>query len=141
MLRDAQLLHHVEVPDDVGFVFVVVDFFLVRAVVLAVVEALGVEAADFAAAGDEPQPVAFHQRRAADALQRPVVDAAGRQLFAAVLPEEFAVLDVEAQQAAQVDIGRVPLEPAAAVVGADVHLAVGDDGVAVGLRAELAPPT
>ena len=49
-------------------------------------------------------------------------------------------LIVEGQQAAQVDVRRIALQPAAAVVGADVHLAVGDDRVAVGLRAELGDP-
>ena len=100
VLRYAHLLHHVEVPNDVGFVLVGVFFLLVGAVVLAVVETFGVEAANFAATGDEPQPVAFDERRTADALQRPIVNAAGRQLLAAMLPEEFAVLRVEAQQAA-----------------------------------------
>ena len=38
-------------------------FVVVGPVVLAVVEAFGIEAADFAAAGDEPQPIAFDQRR------------------------------------------------------------------------------
>ena len=67
-------------------------FFLVRSVVLAVVEAFGIETANFTAAGDELQPVAFDERRTADALQRPIVYAASRQLFAAMLPEELAVL-------------------------------------------------
>ena len=37
--------------------------------------------------------------------------------------------------------GRIALEPAAAVVRADVDLAVGDDRIAVRLRAELGRPT
>ena len=88
VLRDAQLLHHVEDPDDVGFVVGRDWFVRVGAVVLAVVETFGVEAADFAAAGDEPEPVALDQRRGADALLRPVVDAAGRQLLAASAARE-----------------------------------------------------
>ena len=134
------LLHHVELPDDVGFVLAGVLFILVGAVVLVVVKALGVEADDLAAAGDEPQPVPFDAGRAADAHQRPIVHAAGGQLLARVLPEELAVGFVEAQEHAQVDRGRIALQIAGAVVGADVDLAVGDDRVAVGLRAEPGDP-
>ena len=60
-------------------------------------ETLGVEAANLAAARDEPQPFLFHERRAANAFERPIVYAASRQLFAAVLPEKLAVLFIERQ--------------------------------------------
>ena len=68
VLRDAELLHHVEHPNDFGFVVGV---------------AVGVEAADFAAAGDEPEAIAFDERRAAEAFHRPIVNAAGGELLAA----------------------------------------------------------
>src|SRR5690606_26225034 len=140
VLGDAQLFHHVVDPDDVGFVGGFRHFAGEGAIVFAVVEALSIQALHFATAGDEPQAFAFHQRRAADALQRPVVHAAGGQLFAAVLPEELAVALAEGQQAAQVDVGRVALQPAAAVIGAHVNLAAGDHRVAVGLRAQPRNP-
>src|SRR5207244_1539774 len=106
--RDAEVLHHVERPNDFGLVVGV---------------ACGIEAADFAAAGDEPEAVAFDERGAAEAFHRPVVDAAGRELFAAMLPKELAVLDVEAEEDAEVDlVAGITLEPAAGVVGADIDM-------------------
>ena len=83
-----------------------------------------VEAAHFAAVGDEPQPIALAVGHRADALVRPVVHAARRQLGAGVLPQKLAVLDVEAQQAAEIDVGRIPLEIRGRVVAAHEHLAV-----------------
>jgi hypothetical protein len=82
VLRDAELAHHVELPDDVGFILVLVRLRLEGPVVLAVEEALGVEADDLAAARDEPDPVPVGARRAANALERPVVHAARGQFFA-----------------------------------------------------------
>ncbi len=63
VLRDLQLAHHVDQPDDVGLVLVFVRLGLVRAVVFAVVKAFDVQADDLTAAGDVPQAVAFDQRR------------------------------------------------------------------------------
>ena len=63
---------------------------------------------------------AFDQWRATDSLQRPVVDATGDQLFAAVLPKEFAVFFIEGDQATQVDLGRrITFEVSGSVVRAD----------------------
>ncbi len=120
VLGDAHLGHHVVPPDDVGFVLVLVRLGRVGAVVLAVVKTVGVQADDFAPVGDVPQAIALAIGRAADALLRPIVHAALRQLGVGVLPEELARLLVEAQQAAQIDRGRIPLDVAGAVVGADV---------------------
>ena len=88
MLRDAQLFHHIEHPDDVSLVFGGDLFVCERPVILAVVKALGIKALHFAPAGDVPEPVALDQRGAADALERPVMNPAGRQLFTGVLPQE-----------------------------------------------------
>ena len=88
VLRDAQLFHHVEYPDDVSLVFVGDRLVREGAVIFTVVKALGVETLHLASAGDVPEPVALDQRGAADALERPVMNPTGRQLFAGVLPEE-----------------------------------------------------
>jgi hypothetical protein len=104
------------------------------------VEALNVEAGDFSAAGDVPEAVAFYQRGATDALQRPIVDAASGQFLAAVLPEELAVFNIEREQHAEIHVGRVALKPAAAVIRAHKYLAVHDHGIAVSLRTETRHP-
>ena len=86
----ADLLHHVERPDHVGVVragqLLVGD----RAVVLAVAEAVDVEAPDHAAVARCNRGGALDQRRGGDALVRPVVGAARRQLLVRLLPEELA---------------------------------------------------
>ena len=140
VLQRAELAHHVERPDDVGFVGRGGRLGGERPVVLAVEEALGVEADDFAAVGDDPEPVALDQGAVADALLRPVDGPAGGELLGRVLPEELAVGAAEGQQAAQVDVGRVAFEPAGPVVGGAEDLVAGDDRRAVGLRAELGDP-
>ena len=73
-------------------------FVLHRPVIHAVVKTLGVEADALRRGWSRTTAVAFDQRRGANALHRPVVNAAGGQLFAGVLPEEFAVRFVEAEQ-------------------------------------------
>src|SRR5205085_10555465 len=110
------------------------------AIVFAVIKAFDVEAADFAAAGYKPHPIAFHQRRAEDALQRPIMNAAGGKLLARVLPEKFPIGLVEANQHAQIDVAWITLEVAITVVGAQPDLARSDDRVAIGLAAERADP-
>ena len=140
VLRHAQLAHHVEHPDDIRLDFGRVLFTGDWSVVFAVAEAFRVEAAHLAAAGDEPELLALHERRAADPLQRPIVNAAGLELLRRVLPEELSVIDVERDQAAEVDFRWVALDPPAGVVGADKRLAAGDDHVAVGLRTEPRHP-
>ena len=140
VLRDAELLHHVEHPDDVGLVLPLLLLSREGPVVLPVAKALGVEALHLAAAGDIPEPVAFHERRAADALQRPVVHPAGGEFLTRVLPEERAVGRVKGEQAAEVGGRGIPLQPALAVVGADERLAVGDHRIPVRLAAERRHP-
>ena len=58
------------------------------------------------------------------------------ELFAAVLPQEFSSRVVEANQATQVDGGRITLDIARAVVGPHVSFSVGDDRVSIRFRAE-----
>ena len=78
--------------------------------------AVGLEAQHFAAIGDHPKPVPLDQRHGAHALLRIVEMQRSRHLFAGELPLEPAVALPEAEQAAQIDLGRVALEPAGAVV-------------------------
>ena len=52
---------------------------------------------DFAATGDIPQPFAFDQWCTANALQRPIVNAASWQFLAGVLPQELAVGRIESE--------------------------------------------
>ena len=89
--EDIQLGDHVESPDKIRVGGRGGGFVGDRAVVLAVAEAFGVEAQDFGAIGDIVEAVAGDVRSGADALLRPVVDAAGRQLGMGDLPEERAV--------------------------------------------------
>ena len=140
VLRNAELLHHVEYPDDISLVLPLLPLAAEGPIVLPVAKALGVEALHLAAAGDIPEPVAFHERRAADALQRPVVHPAGGEFLTRVLPEKRAVGRVKGEQAAEVGGRGIPLQPALAVVGADERLAVGDDGIAIRLAAERRGP-
>ena len=99
----------------------------IRTVVLAVAKTLGIEAHDLAAIGDDPQPLAFDQRRAADALVGIVQGPTGGKLFAGKLPVELAVALAEAEQTAQVHLRRVAFEPARPVIGGTEDFAVGDD--------------
>ncbi len=57
-----------------------------------------------------------------------------------MLPEELTGVFFETDQAAQVHVSRIPINPASTVVGADVNLTVGHDRVAVGLRTESRNP-
>ena len=135
----ADLLHHVELPEDVGVGLGRELLVGHRAVVLvAVAEALGVEAHHLAAVADVVDLVALDQRRAGDALERPVVDAAGGDLLVGDLPQELAGVLLEGHQHAA--IADLLLVAQQLVVGADEDLAAGDGGVAVGLRAEVRDP-
>ncbi len=100
----ANFLHHVELPNHFA--------------VLAAI-ALRVEAAYFAAISDVIEPVAFDQRRGADALKRPVIGAAGGQFIVHILPEKLAVGFTEGHQDAFIarDFGIFQ----AFVVGSDVN--------------------
>ena len=84
--------------------------------------------------------IAFDHRRRADALQRPIVNAPGNQLLAAVLPQQLAALLVKAQQHAQVDRGWIASQVARPVVGTDVDAVIGNHRIAVGLAAQARDP-
>ena len=150
--KNAQFIHHVVAPDDVGVLLagrdersllavgtehVLHDVFglvLVRAVV-AVRHAFDVEAEDFAARGDDVEAVAFDDRRGEQAEAFPVVDLAGLELGDDKLPVERAGLLIEAEEDGAV--AEMLLVAWHVVVGADVDAAISDGGVAVALRAEL----
>ena len=95
-----------------------------------------IQAANFAATGDEPELFTVDQRRAADTLQRPVVNATGRKLRTRMLPQERSILLIEAQQNTQVDRLWIPLQVAIVVVGPDIDFAIGNNGIAIGLRTQ-----
>ena len=145
----AQLIHHVVTPDDVtvlraelgrrlaGVEMHIDGFILVRAVV-AVGQAVDIEAEHLAPAADHVHAVADHGRRRQQAEAFPVVHLAGLELGDDQLPEEVAALFVEAQQDAAVAL--VLRVAHRVVVGTDENLAVGDGRVAVALRAELGYP-
>ncbi len=127
-----RLPHHVELPDHVA-----VDLVLVLLggdpVVLAVPEALGVEADDVRLVRGVVEALALDEGRGADALLRPVVDPAGGELVGDHLPEELAVAGPEGH-----DHALVALQLRVAhglVVGADEDLAVGHHRTRVGLGA------
>ena len=80
VLGHAEFRHHVELPNDIGFVFVVVRLLFEWAVVFPVMESFGVEANNFASAGDVPQTVSVDERGAANALIRPIVDSTGGEI-------------------------------------------------------------
>ena len=141
VLRDAQLGHHVELPNHIGFVLIFIRLLFEGAIVLAIDEAFGVQASDFAAACDIPESVSIDQRCTANALVRPIVHAARRELFAAVLPEELAGRIVEADQATQVDGRRITLDVTRPIVCADVRLAVGYDWISISFRTQSGRPT
>ena len=103
VLQGLQLLHHVEDPDDIGLVEMLVRFATERPVVPAVVEPLGVQTDHLSTAGHVPEPVVVDIGRATNALHRHIVYAAGGEFLARGLPEELARLFLKTQQAAQVD--------------------------------------
>ena len=134
----ADLLHHVERPDRVGILrpgeLLVGD----RPVVLAVAEAVDVEAPDHAAIADVVEVRALDERRRGDALERPVVGAARLELRVRLLPHELAVGLAERHQHAAV--ARLLRIAQRFVVRAEKDHAAGDDRVAVALRAERRDP-
>ncbi len=135
--EDVELLDHVVAPQDVG-VDLGLELLVLHAVVLAVAEAVGVGGHDLAAVRDVVDAVVVDVGRRADALLRPVVDAAGGQLVVGHLPEELAVGGAERHHHALVAFGAGAAP--ALVVGADVDLPAMDDRAGVGLRAELLVP-
>ena len=116
MLRDTEFSHHVVFPDDVGFVLVVIDFRCERTVVFVVVKSFGIETHDFTPAGDKPQSLAVDIGRVANSLIGPVVNAAGRQLRAGMLPEQFPGRLVETEQATQIDRSGIPLQISGTII-------------------------
>ena len=135
----ADLLHHVERPDDVGVELSGELLVLERAVVLVVAEPADVETEEHRAVAHVVEPLAFDQRRRGDALKRPVVGASRLELRRASAatwnsPVRFA----EGHQHAAV--ARLFLVAHQLVVGADEHHAARDDGIAVALRAEIGHP-
>src|SRR5213594_2473526 len=96
------LLHHVEGPDDIRIGLALQRLVLHDAVVLAITEAVDVEAKDDAAIADVIEPVSLDQRRRCDALERPIVRAARLQFQVRVLPEELAVGFAESHENAAI---------------------------------------
>lgn len=102
--------------------------------------AVGGAVDDLTVVADVPEFLALDDGGGADALTRPVLDAADGQFRVGVLPQELAGLLVEAHQHALVDrllLAGLGVEDKILgvarllVIGADEHLAVGDDGAAV----------
>ena len=83
------------------------------------------------AAADVPRTVAFNVRRTANALMRPIVNAAGRKLFIGVLPKELTRLFINADKAPEVDRAWVTLDVAVTVIRSDEDLAVCHDRITV----------
>lgn len=145
--EDAQLGADVGDPENVGVLFrrrerLVPHRGELRLVherpLVAVGEPLDVEADQLAAVGNDVTAVAVDRGRRAEADEFPVADLAGADLRDDELPEEIARLLVEDHEhAAITGLGGVAR---GFVVGADVDAAAGDDGGAVGLRAELRDP-
>ena len=131
--EDVELTDHVELPDYVFVDVAGVLLVLVRAVVLAVAESLGVRGDQLGFIGDVVEPVSLDIGRRAHTLKRPVVNPAGGQLVVGGLPEELAGLGVERHHVAAI-AGEVRVAQAF-VVGAGEQLAAGDHRAAVALRA------
>ncbi len=110
--KDAQFVHHVVPPDDVGVVRADFGGGIARAgdvlglvhegALVAVGHALGVQAHDLATAGDEINAVALDARRGEQAQVFPIVDLAGGQFGNDQLPEERAGFFIETHQDAAV---------------------------------------
>ena len=97
-----QLIHHIQLPDDIEIGFPGIFLILVGPVILSVEEALGIDAHHLAAIGDIPHPVPFHITGRTNPLQRPVIHDAGGQFEMRCLPEKFSVAFPEHQDVAAV---------------------------------------
>ena len=130
--KDAEFIHHVVPPEDVGILWRDFDLRLARSghvlafvlewSLIAVRLAIEIEADHFATAGRQPNFVALDGRRTEQAEILPVIDLARRELRHHELPDEVAGVFVEAHQDRT-----VVLETRVArgrVVRADEHLAV-----------------
>ena len=104
----------------------------------AVTIAVRVETRHFAAVGDVVQPIAFHQRRRAHPLERPVQRAPRGQLRVSLLPQEFAVRFAEAHQ--HTAVARLLRIAHQFVVRPGVNLPARHHRIAVALRTELRHP-
>ena len=137
MRKDTQAGAHVQLPDDVGGSVVLEELVQIRAIVLAIAEALRVEAAQLALGGDVVQAVAFHIRRAGRRRQQELPQAAFHSR-GHVLPEERAIRRPKGQEhAALVLEGGVHLP---GVVGADIDHVAGNHGTAKRLVSQLDAP-
>src|SRR5260370_25053304 len=90
MREDIQVLDHVEPPNDVR-VLVALVFFILNAVVLTVLQTLGVGTNDLATIAYIVDAIAIHHGSGTNALVGPVVDETCRQLVMNRLPEETSV--------------------------------------------------
>src|SRR4029453_17230402 len=131
-------LHHVERPDDVGVVLAGELFVGRRTVVLAVAEAVDIQAPDHTPVARVVDVGAFDERRRRDTLVGPVVRTPGRQLLVRLLPEKLAVGFTERHQHAAIP-GLLGIAWSL-VVRADEYHPTRNHGVAVALRAEFGAP-
>ena len=151
VLLDAQLLHHVEHPDHVGFfVFLPVGlgilferrFFFIRdgSVIFAAAKSFGVRHLT------SPRLVTYHSRLPSTngAQQSP---SSGQSFTRPVgsfsllsCQRNLPVFSSKQSSTPKIDVGRVALQIAGAVIGADVDLAVGNDGIAVAFETQLRSP-
>ena len=136
--KDVELGDHVIRPDDIA-----VDRFgslLVRdgTVVLAVAEAVRVQAGDGRPVRHVVESVAFDVRGRADALQGPVVDPPRAELFVRHLPQKLTAVGIERHHHAEIVLE--PRIPPPLVVRPDEDFPAGDDRSAVRLRADFRGP-
>ncbi len=150
--EDAQLIAHVEAPEDVGIVRRRRDRRLTRAggvlgliekrPLVAIGHPRGIQAQHFAAIGDQVNAVAFggvlDGRGGAEACFGIVADVAGRELWGGQLPEQPAGGFVQAEKDAV--IAFVAGVARRGIVGADVNSSTGDSDIAPATGAELCRP-
>ena len=77
VLRNLEIFHHVQRPDNVCFVFFLNLLIGNWTVVLTILKTFSVEANNVTATADIPKTITFDIRRTADTLMRPVVDSTG----------------------------------------------------------------
>src|ERR1051325_10360003 len=146
--KDPEFIHHVVFPDDVGVD--VRQFFLrlawssdvlrlvLEVAVVAVLQAFGIEANDFAAARHEINAISLPAGRRKQSEIFPIIDFAGREFRDDQLPEQLAGFLIQAQEDRAVTL--VPFVAGRFVVRADVNFSVRDHRQAVALRTEFGGP-
>src|SRR5215510_13597961 len=134
----ADLLHHVELPYDVSVELTGELLIFVRSVVLAIAEALSVEAHHLTSIRDVIKAVTFDERRGAYALKGPIIDAPGSELLVGLLPQKRAVRLTKAHQ--HTSIAALLRVPHRFIISADVDLPACDYRITVALRAECGDP-